>query len=50
MNELITNAAVLRDSKKPLSFEELTIEPPKAGEVRIALRSCGVCHLSLIHI
>ena len=44
MNELITNAAVLRDSKKPLSFEELTIEPPKAGEVRIALRSCGVCH------
>ena len=46
MNELITNAAVLRDSKKPLSFEELTIEPPKAGEVRIlAVTSPGPSNL-----
>ena len=44
MNELITNAAVLREAKKPLSFEELIIDPPRAGEVRIELKSCGVCH------
>ena len=44
MSELITNAAVLREAKKPLSFEELTIDSPQAGEVRIQLRSCGVCH------
>jgi len=44
MNELTTNAAVLREAKKPLSFEELTIDAPKGGEVRIKLRSCGVCH------
>ena len=44
MSELITNAAVLREAKKPLSFEELTIDTPQAGEVRIKLRSCGVCH------
>ena len=44
MSELLTNAAVLREAKKPLSFEELTIDAPQAGEVRIKLRSCGVCH------
>ena len=44
MNEMITNAAVLREAKKPLSFEELTIDAPRAGEVRIQLKSCGVCH------
>jgi|TARA_B110000196_G_C21128988_1_gene657451 Zn-dependent alcohol dehydrogenase len=44
MSKLITNAAVLREAKKPLSFEELTIDSPNAGEVRIELRSCGVCH------
>ena len=44
MSEMITNAAVLREAKKPLSFEELTIDAPQAGEVRIELKSCGVCH------
>tara|TARA_B100002051_G_C16693299_1_gene616719 strand:+ start:480 stop:1592 length:1113 start_codon:yes stop_codon:yes gene_type:complete len=44
MNEMITNAAVLREAKKPLSFEELKIDAPRAGEVRIQLKSCGVCH------
>ena len=44
MNEMITNAAVLREANKPLSFEELTIDAPRAGEVRIELKSCGVCH------
>ena len=29
MSELITNAAVLREAKKPLSFEELTIDDLK---------------------
>ena len=44
MNDMITNAAVLREAKKPLSFEELKIDAPRAGEVRIQLKSCGVCH------
>ena len=44
MNEMITNAAVLREAKKPLSFEALKIDAPRAGEVRIQLKSCGVCH------
>lgn len=40
-------AAVLREFKKPLTFEEL--DPPKIreNEVLIAVEACGVCHSDL---
>lgn len=42
-----TTAAVLRETGAPLSFEELTVEPPRAGEVLVRLVGSGVCHTDL---
>jgi len=40
-------AAVLRESKKPLSIEEVERPKPGAGEVLIEVEACGVCHSDL---
>jgi S-(hydroxymethyl)glutathione dehydrogenase / alcohol dehydrogenase len=37
-------AAVAWEAGKPLSIEEIEVDPPKAGEVRIAVTATGVCH------
>ncbi|KAL5280221.1 ADH5 family protein [Megaselia abdita] len=37
-------AAVAWEAKKPLSIEEIEVDPPKAHEVRIKLTATGVCH------
>lgn len=37
-------AAVAFEPKKPLSIEEVEVDPPKAGEVRIKVLFTGVCH------
>jgi len=37
-------AAVAWDAKAPLSIEEITVDPPKAGEVRMKVNFTGVCH------
>lgn len=37
-------AAVAYDAKKPLSVEEITVDPPKAHEVRIKVEYTAVCH------
>jgi len=37
-------AAVAWAAKKPLSIEEIQVEPPKAGEVRVQILATGVCH------
>lgn len=42
-----TTAAVLREFGKPLSIETVEIEDPQEGEVRVAMRACGVCHTDL---
>jgi len=34
-------------SSRPLSIEELTLEPPGPGEVQIAVRAAGLCHSDL---
>jgi len=40
-------AVVLDRVGDPLVVEELTLEPPKRGEVRVKLASAGVCHSDL---
>jgi len=40
-------AAVFEAVGKPLRVEDLTLEAPKAGEVRVRLVSAGVCHSDL---
>jgi len=37
-------AAVAWEAKAPLSIEEITVDPPKAGEVRMKVNFTGVCH------
>jgi len=37
-------AAVAWEAKEYLSIEEITVDPPKKGEVRIKLSATGICH------
>jgi Zn-dependent alcohol dehydrogenase len=40
-------AAVLHEPGVPLAVEELALEPPRAGEVRVRIEAAGVCHSDL---
>ena len=40
-------AAVLEEFGKPLVVQELDLADPKAGEVLVKVRACGVCHTDL---
>ncbi|KAI8425902.1 hypothetical protein MSG28_004909 [Choristoneura fumiferana] len=37
-------AAVAWEAGKPLSIEEIEVDPPRAGEVRVKITATGVCH------
>jgi len=37
-------AAVCREAGKPLVIEDLSIDPPEAGEVMIRVLACAICH------
>lgn len=37
-------SAVIRAFDQPLAIEDVTIDPPKAGEVRVQVAACAVCH------
>jgi S-(hydroxymethyl)glutathione dehydrogenase / alcohol dehydrogenase len=40
-------AAVLEEFGEPLSVQEVELAEPRAGEVLVRLRACGVCHTDL---
>ena len=40
-------AVVCRELNKPVVVEEISVEPPKRGEVMIKIAACGVCHSDL---
>ncbi|HUJ77173.1 MAG TPA: alcohol dehydrogenase catalytic domain-containing protein, partial [bacterium] len=40
-------AAVMYAAKQPLVVEEVTLDPPKAGEVLVKMAATGVCHSDL---
>src|SRR6266511_3584906 len=40
-------AAICRDLHKPVTVEEVSVDPPKRGEVLVRLGACGVCHSDL---
>ncbi|MBM3227189.1 MAG: hypothetical protein FJZ47_25770, partial [Candidatus Tectomicrobia bacterium] len=40
-------AAVLYEPKTPLVIEDLRLDPPQAGEVRVRIAANGVCHSDL---
>ena len=37
-------AAVCYEARKPLEIEDIIIDPPKTGEVKVRLAATGVCH------
>src|SRR5881628_1317175 len=40
-------AVLCRELNKPVVVEEVTVEPPRRGEVTVKLGACGVCHSDL---
>jgi S-(hydroxymethyl)glutathione dehydrogenase/alcohol dehydrogenase len=40
-------AAICRELGKPIVVEDITVEPPRRGEVSVKLGACGVCHSDL---
>ena len=41
-------AMVARAAKQPLSEETITVDPPKAGEVRVKVIANALCHTGTI--
>ncbi len=44
------NAAVCYEFGQPLTVEPLQLDPPAAGEVRVTLKACGICHSDIAAI
>lgn len=42
-------AAVCRAFGAPLSIEEVDLAPPRAGEIRVRLAACAICHSDIIY-
>jgi NDMA-dependent alcohol dehydrogenase len=40
-------AVICREHNKPVQVEDVTVDPPKRGEVLVKLGACGVCHSDL---
>jgi NDMA-dependent alcohol dehydrogenase len=40
-------AVVCRELNQPVVVEEISIEPPRRGEVMVKIAACGVCHSDL---
>ncbi|MDH3691921.1 MAG: Zn-dependent alcohol dehydrogenase [Gammaproteobacteria bacterium] len=43
-------AAVCHIFDQPLVIEEIGIDPPQAGEIRVKLSACAICHSDIIYI
>ncbi|MEM7292570.1 MAG: zinc-binding dehydrogenase [Pseudomonadota bacterium] len=42
-------AAVCRAFKSPLVIEDISLAPPEAGEIRVRIKACAICHSDLIY-
>ena len=40
-------AVICRELNRPVVVEEISVEPPRRGEVTVKLAACGVCHSDL---
>lgn len=43
-------AAVCREFGQPLVIEDLTLDPPQAGEVLVKLSACAICHSDISYL
>ncbi len=44
MAKLTASAAVCRRFGEPLSIEQITVDDPGEGEIRVRLEACAICH------
>ncbi|KAL8262678.1 hypothetical protein R6Q59_024027 [Mikania micrantha] len=42
-------AAVVREAGGPITVEEIKVDPPKAGEVRIKMLCASICHTDILY-
>jgi len=47
MSDRTMKAAVVREFGKPLAIEDVEVPRPRAGQVLVRIRACGVCHTDL---
>jgi S-(hydroxymethyl)glutathione dehydrogenase/alcohol dehydrogenase len=47
---ILCKAAVAYEPNKPLVIEEIWVDPPKAGEVRIKVISNALCHTDVYEL
>lgn len=40
-------AVICRELNKPVTVEEIRVDPPRAGEATVRIAACGVCHSDL---
>ena len=50
MKDLSIRAAVCREFGAPLALETLSLAPPQAGEVRVRIHACAICHSDLTYM
>jgi Zn-dependent alcohol dehydrogenase len=43
-------AAVCYEFGKPLVVEEIKIDPPQTGEIKVKLAACAICHSDIHYI
>jgi Zn-dependent alcohol dehydrogenase len=43
-------AAVCREFGKPLTIEDIDVNPPQAGELKVDLSACAICHSDIIYM
>jgi S-(hydroxymethyl)glutathione dehydrogenase/alcohol dehydrogenase len=43
-------AAVCREFRKPLTIEEINLAAPRAGEVKVRIAACAICHSDVMAI
>lgn len=41
-------AAILRQAQKPLTLEDIDVDPPRADEVRVRMVATGICHTDIV--
>jgi S-(hydroxymethyl)glutathione dehydrogenase/alcohol dehydrogenase len=44
MTDIIQAKAAVADAKGSFSIEHIEVSPPKAGEIRVAMKASGICH------
>ena len=43
-------AAVCREFGKPLVIEEIDLDPPQAGEIKVKMAACAICHSDILYM